>query len=630
MRVKHIYISRYKNLKDFSIDFEGDSFIDVFVGKNGTGKSNFLEACLEIFKHIFENESSISFNYKFVYEIDGNDYCIEWRDVKWVDENGEKGKLPDIDNLPDNILIYYSGHNTTITNLIEHYEIEYRNSLGRNRKKKSLNKDETRRFVGIGSDYKSLLISVLLLQNDDLNAKKFIVEKLGIQSLGEEIKFVFKRPDYASDKKKFQFDEIDPEKRFWGAEGFIRNFLDKLYEVKRKNDPPARREGYNDDGKNEEYIVFRDIQDFQEKFNSYSSLELFVALDDLKSIGMLENISIDIKLNSGKEMSINQFSDGQFQSIYIYAITEIFKDKNCITLLDEPDSFLHPEWQYDFLNQVFEISAESNESNHVLMTSHSAVTLIPHKKDKIRFFDFKEDSTINSYELPKRIAITKLSSNLIQYSEQDQILSIINTIQIENKPVLFTEGKTDPLIIKEAWNKIMDEEMPFIPFYAFGHKYLSQLIKDPSLISEMNGLPVFGLFDYDEAYNSWKSFSDVEVCEDVYDGLIRKAENHEVYAIMLPVPKGKPIANQVVNKDGGGTFEDRSLMCIEHLFCHVNGVNEYFEKDLSKPEQFLKFNGDKVIFAKKIVPTIPKEEFEVFRPLFDFIKSKVPALANPD
>jgi AAA15 family ATPase/GTPase len=51
MRIKNIYISEYKNLKDFSINFKSDSFIEVFVGKNGTGKSNLFEALLEIFKH---------------------------------------------------------------------------------------------------------------------------------------------------------------------------------------------------------------------------------------------------------------------------------------------------------------------------------------------------------------------------------------------------------------------------------------------------------------------------------------------------------------------------------------------------------------------------------------------------
>ncbi len=55
MRLKHVHIiNEYKNLKNFKLDFDGKSFIDVFVGKNGTGKSNLFEALVEIFRHLFE------------------------------------------------------------------------------------------------------------------------------------------------------------------------------------------------------------------------------------------------------------------------------------------------------------------------------------------------------------------------------------------------------------------------------------------------------------------------------------------------------------------------------------------------------------------------------------------------
>ena len=48
MRLKQVFISNYKNLNNFTMDFEGDSFIEVFVGKNGSGKSNLIEAVKEI------------------------------------------------------------------------------------------------------------------------------------------------------------------------------------------------------------------------------------------------------------------------------------------------------------------------------------------------------------------------------------------------------------------------------------------------------------------------------------------------------------------------------------------------------------------------------------------------------
>jgi AAA ATPase domain len=48
MRLRSVYISQYKNLKDFTLSFDGNSFIDIFVGKNGTGKSNLFEALVNV------------------------------------------------------------------------------------------------------------------------------------------------------------------------------------------------------------------------------------------------------------------------------------------------------------------------------------------------------------------------------------------------------------------------------------------------------------------------------------------------------------------------------------------------------------------------------------------------------
>lgn len=56
MRLKSLFIDNYKNLKNCTLDFDGTSFVDVFVGKNGSGKSNLFEALMEIFRHIYEFE----------------------------------------------------------------------------------------------------------------------------------------------------------------------------------------------------------------------------------------------------------------------------------------------------------------------------------------------------------------------------------------------------------------------------------------------------------------------------------------------------------------------------------------------------------------------------------------------
>lgn len=350
---------------------------------------------------------------------------------------------------------------------------------------------------------------------------------------------------------------------------------------------------------------------------------LFRQFDNLKTLGMLAEISVPLRMRDGAEGNVQFFSDGQFQTVYIYAIVELFKDSNCLMLLDEPDAFLHPEWQFDFLKQVFEISEAATAKNHMLLSSHSAVTLISHERTKIKFFDIRAN-VVNCYELPKRVAIQKLSANLIKYSEQEQLLSIINAIQIEKKPVLFTEGSTDPLIIKEAWARLYTKDIPFIPFYAFSCTYIKQLLTDNRIHQEMGGLPVFALFDFDEAYNQWNGLNGTVLQEDPFRGKIKKWQEGESYAFMLPIPNNARIRAQSVHPATGQTFGGSSCCAIEHLFYGAAGAAAYFvdEPCAGGSRIVFKSDGDKTAFAKEVVPTLPDVCFQPLTPMFEFIAGK--------
>ena len=241
------------------------------------------------------------------------------------------------------------------------------------------------------------------------------------------------------------------------------------------------------------------VSNIREHFSALSSHDLFRAFDNLKMLGMLKSISLKIRLRDRSEMTSRGFSDGQFQAVYLYSISELFKDTNSITVMDEPDSFLHPEWQAQCSSQIQDISTQAAAKNHVLMTTHSAVTLINAPQARIRYFEGGE-GPVRTYTLPKRESVRRLCQGVITYTEQEQILSILNAIKIEKKPVLFTEGNTDQVIIKTAWYKLYpDTEMPFIPFYAFSCSYINQLITDLRVHTEMDGRKIFALFDFDES-----------------------------------------------------------------------------------------------------------------------------------
>src|SRR6056297_607259 len=78
MRIDWLWIDNYKNLRDLTIDFSQDHLITVLIGRNGTGKSNVLEALTEIFRDLLMGSNRHgkknlpSFKYRIAYEIDGS------------------------------------------------------------------------------------------------------------------------------------------------------------------------------------------------------------------------------------------------------------------------------------------------------------------------------------------------------------------------------------------------------------------------------------------------------------------------------------------------------------------------------------------------------------------------------
>jgi predicted ATPase len=622
MRLKHLHIiGEYKNLKDFKLDFDGTSFIDVFVGKNGTGKSNLFEAIIEIFKHIFNHEYPITFDYKLQYELNGEEVLIFRKDGKW--RNNEEVEVPFINKglLPSNLLIYYSGHNDTIGNFIDDFNLTHRKKLNDNRKNPNFNSDDARLFFGIGKEYKNILLATTLLQSDDLQLKQIIKQKLSIATVGTEIKMIFQKPFFAKDNT---FDEFDADARFWGAEGYFKTILNQIWDVEKIANTPVRDEGRIIKGESEEYILYRSFEDFKNKFADKSIFEIFITLDNLKTIGLLKEIDIEIGLISGKKISLGQFSDGQFQSVYILSITEIFKELNCISLLDEPDAFLHPEWQFDFFDQINQISVDSSKSNHVLMSSHSASTLTKINEATIRVFEI-ENQMIVQKRYPKSQIIHTLSSGLITFTESEAKLNINHFLNNTSGAVLFTEGITDEMILETAWNKLYPGQKPNFEIQnAYSCAFLRNTLKDESLYARFPNKIFFSIFDLDEAFNDWNQLG-TEIVSNPAVCLVKKFRTFESYAMLLPVTN-PAISHQVLNPNTGRTFGNRSLLTIELMFYGVPGTEPFFVVDPERTDGFIKFINDsqKVRFAEEIVPALDADHFEVFRPIFEFILNKLP------
>jgi hypothetical protein len=293
-------------------------------------------------------------------------------------------------------------------------------------------------------------------------------------------------------------------------------------------------------------------------------------------------------------------------------------------LLDEPDSFLHPEWQHEFLKQVLDITEGKQQMNHILMTSHSASTIAPMDISMLNLVVI-EDNKVKQQKIAKAEVIKSLSGDLITFTEEEARLNIRHVIDHTNKPILFTEGITDEIIIEIAWKKLYPgEKMPFEVQNAYGCGFLRNLVNDKNLYENYPDKIFFSLFDFDEAYSDWDQLG-TDIQTDPEKCLIKKKKDVELYSMLLPVPSYDTIKRQVINHKTGGNYGKNSLLTIEHLFYGQGSVENYFIVDVSRTDGFIKFKSDsaKVEFAKKIVPNFDKTAFTNFLPIFDFIRSKI-------
>ena len=69
MRLDHVYIDGFKNLRGVDIDFDEERLTTVVIGQNGAGKSNLIEAITDVFRFVDINRGEPRFRYEIDYRI---------------------------------------------------------------------------------------------------------------------------------------------------------------------------------------------------------------------------------------------------------------------------------------------------------------------------------------------------------------------------------------------------------------------------------------------------------------------------------------------------------------------------------------------------------------------------------
>ena len=217
---------------------------------------------------------------------------------------------------------------------------------------------------------------------------------------------------------------------------------------------------------------------------------------------------------------------------------------------------------------------------------------------------------------------------------REQIDEFKAKIAAFTQPVFLTEGKTDELILAEAWKRIGGGQPPFkikccdiTDGRDGGAAGAAQLALALRAVPFDNPQVVIGLFDRDEAgCKEWRLDANF-LKDDLFTG-VKAAKHGRAFAVLLPSPQFRQRCADHQNLPIEFLFPD------EFLDHEVNGQRlelkpiEASRKmgetvvriPIGSETEFMQIvESSKVNFARVVVPKLPDEAFEGFEALFDLV-----------
>ena len=137
MRIDRLEIDNFKNLKNFEIDIDESQLTSVFIGKNGAGKSNLLEAMVIIFRDLDLNTPTIDFTYKIKYKCSGHTIQVSNNNTNskrvFIIDGTEVSRSAFYQRkqevLPAHVFAYYSGPSNRLEKHFAKHQKKFYNAL---------------------------------------------------------------------------------------------------------------------------------------------------------------------------------------------------------------------------------------------------------------------------------------------------------------------------------------------------------------------------------------------------------------------------------------------------------------------------------------------------------------------
>lgn len=388
MRIDKLKINDFKNLKDFQIDIDESQLTSVFIGRNGAGKSNLLEAIVIIFRDLDLGVFTKDFSYEIFYRCSGHAVRVKNNVSESKQEFLVDGKVLTRTNfykqkreyLPEHVFAYYSGPSNRLEkHFAKHQKQFYRALLDGD--------NETLRPLFYARLIHSNFVLLAFFSFFEEKNQEFLRKYFEIDSV-ESVLFVLKRAEWVKGK-------AHPKADFWGARGVVREFLDNLYEyaLAPLKETESFEEGIKTVKKEVTYLYLKDqekLQAFAEKYRN--NVEFFKNLESTYISDLIEEVRIKIRKTDGTIITFNELSEGEQQLLMVLGLLKFTQSKESLFLLDEPDTHLNPAWKYDYLTLIKNVVGQS-ESSQVIISTHDPIVIGGLNKEAVTIFDRTPNGT---------------------------------------------------------------------------------------------------------------------------------------------------------------------------------------------------------------------------------------------
>ena len=442
MKLKRLEIKKYKNLIDFSADFESGKGLSILIGNNGSGKSNVLEAISGIFVNAYSAKAIHKFVYSLTYEIKGKEVKLEqtiYRCQYYVD-----GKVIAVKELalrgllPTNVIALYSGEDKRWWhNYYEPFYLKFTRDINA-----GTSNTLSPKMYYINKYYWDIALLSLVYSTAE-DDKQFLKKTIGRDTVDHILLFYTQNVERHCKSellKSFLLSVNLFSEHSKGPDGepvylyaMTKESIFDTYGVRVFEDFAAMKNFY----------MFADakfLNNKPEEFNYYEKqlFDYFVQAYMPKDKKVIKNIELIYNGFSAKDLS-----EGEKKLILIRSILSFVADENSLILFDEPDANIHEGRKQQLYNLFSEYCKYDRQ---MIVATHSPILAQLANEKELLMLELDEGkSTILTDEKIEKIK--KLSGTSWDVIGQGMMLR-------SSRPLVVFEGKTDVMYVKRAFEML--------------------------------------------------------------------------------------------------------------------------------------------------------------------------------